>query len=173
MAQKDGTVPQRRATCFPRTAASAISSCPFKGPDIAIVPVRYALDRSRFDVDGEALKPLPRDGVWAQLPALHTRGYTLRQLYDGFVYVFDETADTFHEYAVSGADATLTLISRADVSPAADMPPPRSYLSYPRTHQLRLAFSSRPWSPRLCEQMRASPEHRARWMTALDLSRYS
>ncbi|MEG5267240.1 hypothetical protein TRP66_23395, partial [Pseudomonas sp. JDS28PS106] len=42
-----------------------------------------------------------------------------------------------------------------------------------RTHQLRLAFSSRPWSPRLCEQMRASPEHRARWMTALDLSRYS
>ncbi|MEG5265720.1 toxin VasX, partial [Pseudomonas sp. JDS28PS106] len=169
MAQKDGTVPQRRATCFPRTVASAISSCPFKGPDIAIVPVRYALDRSRFDVDSEALKPLPKDGVWAQLPALHTRGYTLRQLYGGFVYVFDETADTFHEYAVSGADAAFTLITQ----PAANAPPPRSYLSYPRTHQLRLAFSSRPWSPRLCEQMRASPEHRARWMTALDLSRYS
>ena len=173
MADKNGTLQERRATSFPRTVASAISSCPFKGPDIAIVPVRYALDRSRFDIDSEALKPLPKDGVWVQLPALHTRGYTLRQLYDGYVYVFDETADTFHEYAVSAADATLTPIARAGASPAADMPPPRSYLSYPRTHRLRLGFSSRPWSPRLCEQMRASPEHRARWMTALDLSSYS
>jgi hypothetical protein len=172
MADKNGNLKERRATLFPRAPASGISTCPFKGPDVAIVPVRYALDRSRFDIGGEALKPLLKDGVWADLPALHTRGYTLRQLYDGYVYVFDETADTFHEYAVSGVDATLTPITRSGTQPETETPAPRPWLSYPRTHQLRLGFSSRQWSQRLYEQMRASPEHRARWMAALDLSRY-
>jgi hypothetical protein len=172
MTDKNGTLQERRATSFLRIPASAISSCPFKGPDIAIVPVRYALDRSRFDVDAQALKPLPKKGVWPELPALHTRGYTLRQLYDGFVYVFDETAGTLHEYTVSSLDATFSRITRANTQPRADAPLPRPYLSYPRTHTLRLGFSSRQWSQRLCEQMRVSPGNRARWMTTLDLSRY-
>jgi hypothetical protein len=177
MADKNGTVRERRATLFPRTPTSAISACPFKGTDIAIVPVRYALDRSRFDVASKTLKPLSKAGIWPELPALHTRSYTLRQLYDGYVYVFDETAETFHEYTVNAQDAALTRIvwSKAHLGKdvrSASASDARPYLSYPRNHRLSLAFSPRQWSWRLCERMRSEPESRARWMTALDLARY-
>ncbi|WP_328589795.1 toxin VasX, partial [Pseudomonas coronafaciens] len=101
MTDKNGTRQQRRAACFAKTPATATSLCPFRGPNVAIVPVRYALDRSRYDVAPGQLKPLPKDGKWARQQPLKTRSHTLRQLYDGYVYVFDETADTLHKYAVS------------------------------------------------------------------------
>lgn len=80
MTDKTGNRRQRLASCFDKTPASGTSTCPFKGPDIAIVPVRYALDRSRHDSNPNALKPLPAQGRWAVLPQLQTRPYTLRQL---------------------------------------------------------------------------------------------
>lgn len=176
MSPKNGTTPQRRATRFETTPASATSLCPFKGPDIAIVPLRYALDRSRYDVDCKTLKPLPASGAWAELPVLNTRAYTLRQLYDGYVYVFDETAGTLHEYAVNATDATLARIVWTDAqlgqdarSGAAD---PKPYLLYPRTNRLHLGFSPRQWTWRLCEHMRSNADSRARWMQPLDLARY-
>ncbi|RMR09411.1 hypothetical protein ALP93_101540, partial [Pseudomonas syringae pv. helianthi] len=45
MTDKHGTHRQRRAALFPKTPATATSLCPFRGPNVAIVPVRYALDR--------------------------------------------------------------------------------------------------------------------------------
>ncbi|RMR88185.1 hypothetical protein ALP77_05401, partial [Pseudomonas amygdali pv. tabaci] len=48
MTDKHGTHQQRRAALFPKTPATATSLCPFRGPNVAIVPVRYALDRSRY-----------------------------------------------------------------------------------------------------------------------------
>ncbi|EGH27004.1 hypothetical protein PSYMO_38173, partial [Pseudomonas amygdali pv. mori str. 301020] len=33
-------------------------------PNVAIVPVRYALDRSRYDPAPGKLKPLPKQGKW-------------------------------------------------------------------------------------------------------------
>jgi hypothetical protein len=107
MTEKNGTIKQCRATRFAKRPASSISSCPFKGPEVAIVPVRYALDRSRHDPAPDRLKPLQASGKWSPLPELTSRRYTLRQLYDGYLYVFDESASTFHEYAVNGANATF------------------------------------------------------------------
>ncbi|RMT47502.1 hypothetical protein ALP48_102454, partial [Pseudomonas syringae pv. solidagae] len=40
MTDKSGTHTQRRAATFAKTPATATSLCPFRGPDIAIVPVR-------------------------------------------------------------------------------------------------------------------------------------
>lgn len=176
MSHKNGTTQQHRATLFDRTPATGTSLCPFKGADVAIVPLRYALDRSRHDTDCTTLKPLPAAGTWAYLPALKTRGYTLRQLYDGYVYVFDETAGTFHEYAVDASDATLARIVWTeahlgqDTRSGADNPKP--YLAYPRAHRLHLGFSPRQWSWRVCEHMRSNADSRARWMKPLDLQRY-
>ncbi|KPW54497.1 hypothetical protein ALO80_102073, partial [Pseudomonas caricapapayae] len=98
MTDKHGTHRQRRAVLFPKIPATATSLCPFRGPNVAIVPVRYALDRSRYDAAPDTLKPLLKASKWTLMPSLKTRSYTLRQLYDGYVYVFDETAGTFHEY---------------------------------------------------------------------------
>ncbi|MDU8609286.1 hypothetical protein, partial [Pseudomonas syringae group sp. 247E2] len=60
MTDKHGTHQQRRAALFPKTPATATSLCPFRGANVAIVPVRYALDRSRYDAAPEKLKPLPK-----------------------------------------------------------------------------------------------------------------
>jgi hypothetical protein len=57
MTEKNGTIKQCRATRFAKRPASSISSCPFKGAEVAIVPVRYALDRSRHDPAPDRLKP--------------------------------------------------------------------------------------------------------------------
>ncbi|MFH7416630.1 hypothetical protein, partial [Pseudomonas syringae group genomosp. 7] len=46
MTNKHGTHRQRRAALFPKTPATATRLCPFSGPNVAIVPVRSALDRS-------------------------------------------------------------------------------------------------------------------------------
>jgi hypothetical protein len=110
MADKNGTVDDVRNSLFENIPAVAISPCPFKGPEVAIIPVRYALDRSRYDVNPKTLKPLPKTGQWADLPTLKTRDYTLRQLFDGYVYVFDETAGTLHEYAYCAAEGEYTRI---------------------------------------------------------------
>ncbi|RMN77926.1 Membrane protein, partial [Pseudomonas cannabina] len=176
MTEKHGTRQQRLATLFPKTPATATSLCPFRGPNIAIVPVRYALDRSRYDVAPEKLKPLPKDGKWARLPTLKTRSYTLRQLYDGYVYVFDETADTLHEYAASAIDGHLSRIVWTDAHIGSDQRngtgDGQPFLLYPRDNRLHIAFSPVQWTWRLCEHMRSNPPSRALWMKALDLKRY-
>ncbi|AHG41884.1 membrane protein [Pseudomonas syringae CC1557] len=176
MTEKYGTRQQRRATHFPKTPATATSLCPFRGPNIAIVPVRYALDRSRYDTDPKQLKPLTKDGKWARLPKLKTRSYTLRQLYDGYVYVFDETAQTLHEYVASAIGGHLNRIVWTDAhigndqrNSASDGQP---FLLYPRSNLLHIAFSPVQWTWRLCEHMRSNPPSRALWMKALDLKRY-
>lgn len=176
MFRKNGNTQQRRATQFDNTPATGMSLCPFKDADIAIVPLRYALDRSHYDVDCPTLKPLPASGAWAYMPTLRTRAYTLRQLYAGYLYVFDETANTFHEYAVSSTDATLARIVWTDAHLGTDQrsggTDPKPYLLYPRTNRLHLGFSPRQWTWRLCEHMRSNADSRARWMKAVDLARY-
>ncbi|WP_017710363.1 toxin VasX [Pseudomonas syringae] len=176
MTDKNGTHQQRRAALFPKTPATATSLCPFRGPNIAIVPVRYALDRSRYDVNPTQLKPLPKDGQWARLPTLKTRSYTLRQLYDGYVYVFNETAGTLHEYAASASDGHLSRILWTDAHIGNDQRngagEGQPFLLYPRGHRLHIAFSALQWTWRICEHMRSHAPSRALWMKALDLASY-
>ncbi|QVI73935.1 toxin VasX [Pseudomonas syringae] len=176
MTDKSGTHTQRRAATFAKTPATATSLCPFRGPDVAIVPVRYALDRSRYDAAPQKLKPLLKGSRWAVMPKLKTRGYTLRQLYDGYVYVYDETAETLHEYAVSAASGNLSRIVWTDAqlgsnqrSGGSDAKP---FLLYPRSNLLRIAFSAQQWTWQICEHLRSNPANRSSWMKALDLKRY-
>ncbi|WP_346394167.1 toxin VasX [Pseudomonas syringae] len=176
MTDKSGTLTQRRAATFAKIPATATSLCPFRKPEVAIVPVRYALDRSRYDAAPQKLKPLLKGSRWAVMPKLKTRSYTLRQLYDGYVYVYDETAETLHEYAVSAASGNLSRIIWTDAQLGSDQRSGSSdakpFLLYPRSNLLRIAFSAQQWTWRICEHLRSNPESRASWMKALDLKRY-
>ncbi|TFZ38780.1 hypothetical protein EWW49_05825 [Pseudomonas syringae] len=176
MTDKSGTHTQRRAATFAKTPATATSLCPFRGPDVAIVPVRYALDRSRYDTAPQKLKPLLKGSRWAVMPKLKTRSYTLRQLYDGYVYVYDETAETLHEYAVSAATGNLSRIVWADTQLGSDRrsgaDDGKPFLLYPRNNRLHIAFSPLQWTWRTCEHLRSNPASRSAWMKALDLKRY-
>ncbi|WP_177434673.1 OmpH family outer membrane protein, partial [Pseudomonas sp. Irchel 3A18] len=176
MTKKHGTLQERRAARFDKSPSSATCACLYKTADIAIVPVRYALDRSRYDVEPTQLKPLPARGQWSPLPRLKTRSYTLRQLYDGYVYVFDETAGTFHEYSISASDACLTRIVWTQAHLGQDVRrgdgEGHPYLLYPRKNRLHLAFSPVQWTWRICEHMRSHADSRALWMKPLDLSNF-
>ncbi len=173
---KQGTVRQCRATEFDKTPATGTSLCPFKGAGIAIVPVRYALDRSRYDPNPTARKLLPKTGKWPALPSIRSRTYTLRQLYDGYVYVFDETAGTFHEYAYSASDAGLQRIVWTDAHLGQDIRTgsgeAQPYLLYPRKNTLHIAYAPVQWTWRICEHMRSHEDSRALWMKRLDLAGY-
>ncbi|RMQ50599.1 putative Membrane protein [Pseudomonas cichorii] len=119
---------------------------------------------------------MPVTGQWSALPELKTRSYTLRQLYDGYVYVFDETAGTLHEYSVSASDACLTRIVWTEAHLGQDVRSGegegRPYLLYPRKNRLHLAFSPVQWTWRICEHMRAHADNRALWMKPLDLANF-
>ncbi|WP_439867905.1 toxin VasX [Pseudomonas syringae] len=176
MTEKSGTLTQRRAATFAKTPATATSLCPFRGPDVAIVPVRYALDRSRYDAAPQKLKSLLKGSRWAVMPKLKTRSYTLRQLYDGYVYVYDEDAKTLDEYAVSAATGNLSRIVWTDAQLGSDQrsggSDAKPFLLYPRSNLLRIAFSAQQWTWRICEHLRSNPASRTSWMKALDLKRY-
>ena len=176
MTDKNGQPAQCRDSVFSNTVLSGTGTCPFKGPDIAIVPMRYALDRSRYDVDPDRLTPLAASGKWARYPGLQTRNLTLRQLRDGFVYVYNEMDEVLHEYAFNARDASLTRIVWSDAEPGLDIrarkAESRTHLLYPRNSKLRIAFSPWQWTWRMCEQMRSSPANRASWMQPLDLRDY-
>lgn len=176
MADKSGTLQQQRNACFPTTTAKATGGCPLTGPDVAIVPMRYALDRSRYDEDPKKLKPLLKTGKWATLPALKTRSYTLRQLRNGYVYVFDETEKTLHEYEYDAGGAMLTRIPwngeliGKDVRQGSG--PAKTHLLYPRKNTIRIAYSTLQWTWRICEYMRSNVGSRKAWMQTLDLKEY-
>ncbi|WP_426118874.1 toxin VasX, partial [Pseudomonas sp. DSP3-2-2] len=176
MADKNGQLHQRRDARFSDAVLSGTGTCPFKGPDIAIVPMRYALDRSRYDVEPTKLTPLAATGKWARYPKLDTRSHTLRQLRDGFVYVYDEMAEVLHEYAFAAQDASLTRIVWSDADLGLDIRgrkgKSQTHLLYPRTSKLRIAFSPWQWTWRMCEQMRSSTVNRTSWMQLLDLRDY-
>ncbi|SDA34734.1 hypothetical protein SAMN03159355_05542 [Pseudomonas sp. NFPP10] len=176
MTDKSGTLQDQRNDRFSKRPANATATCPLTGPEVAIVPVRYALDRSRFDENPTRLKPLLKLGKWAALPSLLTRHYTLRQLHDVYVYVYDESAKTLHEYLHSGLDGTLTRIPWSDADIGQDerssLGATSRYLLYPRTSSLHIGCSPLQWTWRVCEHMRSNPGSRALWMKALDLPRY-
>ncbi|MDP5291717.1 T6SS effector BTH_I2691 family protein [Oceanimonas sp. CHS3-5] len=142
---------------------SAIGTCPFAGLEIGIVPVRYAIDEIADD-SGETLlgkHPLPENGLW-QPPLQLDAPYTLRQLRDGWLYVYSEQGKTFHEYQVQGTQFIKYDWSEADFGQDERGQPgaSNSCLTYPAHHVLYMAFSHQRWSWRVCEHMRSNMNSR-------------
>ena len=148
--------------------------CPLMQAHVSIFPVRYALDESPQKGTHQGPNPLPRNWPAGTLPPLQSRSYTLRQLRDGWLYVWSGTDNTLHEYQVEGemltrhkwTDAQLHQDTRSNPG---DTHP---YLLYPRNSQLRIAFSPVQWTWRMCELMRSSATRQAQWMREVDLPGY-
>ncbi|MGL4928873.1 MAG: toxin VasX, partial [Plesiomonas sp.] len=108
---------------------------PYKGLEIALVPVRYALDEP-FKAPEKQPHPLPNSHFKGPLK-LTGNAYTLRQLRDGWLYVYDESAQQLDEYEVKGD----LFISETKGS--------HGYLLYPLKHTVLLVFSHQRWTERL------------------------
>ncbi|WP_285258613.1 T6SS effector BTH_I2691 family protein [Halopseudomonas bauzanensis] len=147
---------------------TSVGQCPLQQVEIAIFPVRYALDEAAQTSGEPGPHPIPDTWQGADsLPLLQTRTYTQRQLRDGWLYVIDQTTDTLDEYRVEGAT-----FSKQAAGPEGIAAPALGHLLYPRGHRLLLAYSSVKWSEYTHERM-ADPAEQARWMRPLDLAGYA
>ncbi|WP_235466593.1 toxin VasX, partial [Aeromonas australiensis] len=121
----------------------------------ALVPVRYALDEV-FEVPATQPHPLPAKDFKGPL-ALKANPYTLRQLRDGWLYVFDETAKELDEYEVKGSQ----FIHASKGS--------KGHLLYPANHKVAMAFSHQRWTERLKKAYRKESSLRSKGMRSFNL----
>lgn len=171
----DKTLQQaKRNQAFENKPATANGQCPLKAGEIAIHPVRYAIDESPARGSAQGPNPLPNGWNAGHLPRLKTRSYTLRQLRDGWLYVWDETNRTLHEYQAKGHQFIRHQWGNAQLGKDERNNPGDSkpYLLYPKRSRLLLAYSPVQWTWRLCEKMRSNPQEQKRWMRALNLPQY-
>lgn len=148
--------------------------CALAAKEVAILPVRHALDESPANKGiPQGPNPLPK-GWSSPSPALQTRSYTLRQLRDGWVYVWDSVDETFHEYQVEAEHFIRHAWTEAQLNQDIRHNPGevRPYLLYPRRSQLRIAYSPVQWTWRICERMRGSACAQNQWMRAVDLPEF-
>lgn len=140
----DKTLQQaKRNQAFENKPATANGQCPLKAGEIAIHPVRYAIDESPAPGSAQGPNPLPKGWNAGHLPKLKTRSYTLRQLRDGWLYVWDETDRTLHEYQVKGHQFIRHQWGNAQLGKDGRNNPGDSkpYLLYPKRSRLLLAYS--------------------------------
>ncbi len=159
---------------FDETPFGSTGMCPLN-LEIAIFPVRYAVDETS-DEPEEAQGPHPLAEAWDQhgYPELQTRSYCLRQLRDGWLYVWDGVDRTFHEYRIEGHQFTRipwpedVTETQPDERQGGEESKP--YLLYPCRSQLSIAYSPVQWTWRICEHMRSNADARRRFMRSLGLS---
>ncbi|MEN9534416.1 MAG: hypothetical protein RIQ83_3640 [Pseudomonadota bacterium] len=134
---------------------SPVGTCPFKDKELALVPVRYALDEV---VEASAAQPHPLPAKDFKGPlSLKANPYTLRQLRDGWLYVFDETAKELDEYEVKGSQ----FIHASKGS--------KGHLLYPANHKVAMAFSHQRWTERLKKEYSEQSSLRSKGMRSFKL----
>jgi hypothetical protein len=153
--------PNQAAQCAsPNNSKSPAGVCPLKNKNIAIVPVRYALDEL-FAPPQRQPHPLPAGAGFVAPLKFKESDYALRQLRDGWLYVYDEKAKVLDEYEVKEA----TFISQSKGS--------KGHLLYPATHTLSLIYSPQRWTGRIKKEMEKSSGLRSAWMRQAKLGSFA
>ncbi|MGQ4880701.1 T6SS effector BTH_I2691 family protein [Billgrantia sp. LNSP4103-1] len=122
--------------------------------DVAIFPVRYAIDEAPRQAGEPAPHPLTSPWQGPDYPGLQTCSYTLRQLRDGWVYVWveEEGEQRIDEHRVEGATFGG-----------------QPHLTYSTQARLALAYSPVQWTERIQAYMLADAQVRQRVMRSVDL----
>ncbi|MGP9767988.1 T6SS effector BTH_I2691 family protein [Halomonas sp. AOP13-D3-9] len=120
--------------------------------DVALFPVRYAIDEAPAEAGASA--PHPIAGQAPDYPDIETRRYTLRQLRDGWIYVWveEEGEQRLDEYRVEGATFSGA-----------------PHLTYSTRASIALAYSSVQWTDRIREHMLENADARQRLMRPVNL----
>ncbi len=152
---------------------SATGQCPLQQKEIAIFPVRYAIDEAAKNAGEPGPNPIPAS--WqghSSLPRLNIRTYTLRQLRDGWLYVFNRTTNTLDEYQITGSSFSKVAAGEGGNGNLPACGGGASHLLYPRDSDLLLAYSSVQWTPYTRERME-DPSLQSRWARHLNLASYA
>lgn len=153
---------------FSRKPQGNKQGCPAQ-QKIALFPVRYAIDESPEKRNEPQKHPIPKDWGTTGQPEIKTRDYCLRQLRDGWVYVWD--GQKFDEYHLKGKDFThsnrqdKTLPAQPlvlkDTQVVAGEKGTKSYLEYEASQTIYMAYSQERWTEYLYETLQKN-EHNQR-----------
>lgn len=168
-----------------------VGSCPATNK-MAIYPVRYAIDESPTKKGAaQGPHPIPKDWQWTKgtqqktLPDLKTRSYCMRQLRDGWLYVYDLQAQELHEYQIEGKNLTFkgafqkntaekTKKQQANTKANPDRPEidqSRPFLLYSKDKRLYLNYSPVRCTDRIKQQLTQSTAF-TKWVRQISLSMY-
>ncbi|WP_235040349.1 T6SS effector BTH_I2691 family protein [Vreelandella profundi] len=122
--------------------------------DVTLFPVRYAIDEAPDQAGAPAPHPIAEQWQGPGYPSIETRGYTLRQLRDGWLYVWvdEEGEQRIDEYRVEGATFNG-----------------EPHLTYSTCTPIALAYSSVKWTDRIRAHILENTEARQRIMRSVDL----
>lgn len=142
---------QARDAAFDETPIGGV--CPLL-LDVTIFPVRYAIDEASEQAGAPAPHPMAEQWQGPGYPSIETRDYTLRQLRDGWLYVWvdDEGEQRIDEYRVEGATFNG-----------------EPHLTYSTCTPIAMAYSSVQWTERIHEHLLENADVRQRLMRPVDL----
>ncbi len=133
------------------------------------VPVRYAIDELTSDTTSPF--GLPENWQGNGQARLDKSSYTLRQLRDGWLYVYDSINKSLDEYEIKGHEFTYYKLSETEeveTEKRGNAESPTTYLSYPSNSVLSLCFAPHRWTWKMFLKVLNNPEsHIGRMQTVV------
>ncbi|GLR03146.1 hypothetical protein GCM10007906_07330 [Vibrio hyugaensis] len=135
------------------------------------VPVRYAIDQ----LETEETQPFGLPEEWkGQGPAkLNTVGYTLRQLRDGWLYVYDAINKSLDEYEIKGTQFTLYKLGESESPESEQRGTPegaKPCLTYEDGSVLSICYSEHRWTWNMFMRVLNNPSNHIDRMQTVVLS---
>ena len=143
----------------PMSIINPIAPCPFRLGKIGIIPVRYSVDG--VNENNEPYYPLPSKGQWSPFFKVEHSTYTLRQLRDGWVYVYSKNQEALLEYEVVGTQFIQSSGSAL------------SCLIFDTNDTIQLVYSHQQWTQRLITLFTDDSKLRQQWMRSLNIQSFS
>ncbi|QUM89442.1 hypothetical protein HWV03_11850 [Moritella sp. 36] len=144
------------------------------GQQIGILPVRYAFSDKMAESLDEEREQLDSTGTNLEsgLMSSGMRDHTLRQLRDGWLYVYNDTKSELDEYQITGSTYTKYEWDTIDQHAASQAGDVKSILLYNTSDKLTIAFAPLRWTDRVCEHISNDAASRDAWMRQLNVSDY-
>ncbi|OQQ05173.1 hypothetical protein BK412_05175 [Vibrio campbellii] len=135
------------------------------------IPVRYAIDQ----LETEETQPFGLPEEWkGQGPAkLNTVGYTLRQLRDGWLYVYDAINKSLDEYEIKGTQFTLYKLGESESPESEQRGTPegtKPFLTYEDGSVLSICYSEHRWTWNMFMRVLNNPSNHIDRMQTVVLS---
>lgn len=135
------------------------------------IPVRYAIDQ----LETEETQPFGLPDEWkGQGPAkLNTIGYTLRQLRDGWLYVYDAINKSLDEYEIKGTQFTLYKLGESESPESEQRGTPegaKPFLTYEDGSVLSICYSEHRWTWNMFMRVLNNPSNHIDRMQTVVLS---
>ncbi|HIF9435944.1 TPA: toxin VasX [Photobacterium damselae] len=141
-----------------KSPSSPAGTCPLQTKEVGIIPVRYAIDPT---MGTKGLFPLPEGDDWQPTFNINLP-YTLRQLRDGWLYVYSKKQKVLHTYQIE--NAVFTAQHEGGTCAAC--------LTYNSDDTLWLSYSHQRWTPRLIELFSTEKKYREQWMRKLSIQAF-